>query len=1468
MVTAGLTSRSSGNIPYYEWYHAEAKNELPVGDYHVEAMISLTEYKEDKSETKTVTDVGSTWFDADLVPLILDPPPPKEDYSLKVHGRVSGQSMAGDYDGVLDGATVSVFTENGKMVASNTTNANGYYKFDKLGPGKYTYRVGAPRGSDYEDDEGRGFELPKQTSQVYVYDVVLARPVPEPPKPPEPPGEISGQVLVDLDGERFPVPGADVYVQREGKRNPIKVMTGENGQYSVSVPKGSWRVAAVEPESGENQVHPNRLIIGSGSNKQADFVFKIMPPPLPVTDIVILTRVERGPSEQGGEPVISLKGSGSDESPPLEIEYLGVNPNSSELFREQGMEMAFEEGWHWYAAFPTTDLPPGNYQAKATLDGYVEGVSLVRTALADYVTFLDVSLEKIRPEIDVYVISHDEQPIGEASLSFINTTIGKSFSNAQKGSTDSRGRFMTELTDGLGAYNVMASAAGFVGWGKAVNVDTNRISVEIQLFPKDVSPTIDFTGIVVTCGGFDEEEPATNAVDTLMSSAPADASYMDGLSNVDRLARLQAGTDKRVPNARVRVKPEDPGANLPQLSQPFTTDSMGQIKIPDLPVGSYNVDVTAENHIAFSSAFTVSRQVTDPTIFALEPRNLEFENWIRKILTTGDGWQNKKSSTYYHSEGIKEEPDDCRLDYALALSHFNISWASSTTSFANAVHKEKDDIFWDRAVEGNIWMLMAQRQGSKVAAFIQQIATSHYGGAAPTEANLQTAFVMGKAIGVLKGPWSENNPASLRAYSQNDQTISASLQGQILAEYKRGKDTISGKASEITDNAKTQADELKRIADMEKAKKESEIAGQIADINQQITDGIRQLEILDNGFNTYERDAQAQINDLNRQIQTLIARLNTLVPTQPMVQQQMTPVPCQGCAAEIGRFNPECPYCQQANANRGGSDMMMDRNTQLRNLLIEQQRQQVIGEINTLKARMSTIQSAYDRERRNWMNQRNIILSNDKRLRARYTQLSGERSNIPNFDNKIDDITKEANKEKTDFKTYCPYPLEERRQELLNWVNRKTDTVTNQPRRPQTVASLSPAVTKPLPVPKNTVANMPKPATPTPVTTTKSPNGMETTASGLEYDITSPGYGKQASNGKYIKVHFKGTLDNGIVFANSKDQKRAHEFKLGSTKVIPGLNEGIAMLKEGGKAKLRIPPKLAYGFQGSKGIPSNATVTYEVEVIKVSDSPTQQPPPATPAANTQYANFRSNSALNTPLNSRSPDKASVQLAIALVTNEIRKRNGRTELAISSPLANAAQMHAEDMKTYDFFSHNNPKDHAKFDPARRAQMHGIANPNISENINQGFSIKYNPGASVRPLGGGKFADLQGRRLTNHTPLSLADALLKTWMESSGHKANILDPSAVEIGCGIAFFSDPGFHNMPSVYAVQKFQLGQAVKAGSSTPPLSRSSNTTTSNRGIIPSQTNRYNPGNTNSNTNSRRRVLPGGSNSIFEVFGF
>jgi peptidyl-prolyl cis-trans isomerase A (cyclophilin A) len=112
--------------------------------------------------------------------------------------------------------------------------------------------------------------------------------------------------------------------------------------------------------------------------------------------------------------------------------------------------------------------------------------------------------------------------------------------------------------------------------------------------------------------------------------------------------------------------------------------------------------------------------------------------------------------------------------------------------------------------------------------------------------------------------------------------------------------------------------------------------------------------------------------------------------------------------------------------------------------------------------------------------------------------------------------------------------------------------------------------------------------------------GFDQTDSGLRYKIIQKGSGAQAEKGKSVSVHYEGSLDNGQVFDSSYRRKDPITFTLGIGQVIQGWDEGIALLKEGDKARFVIPSYLGYGERGAGGvIPPNATLVFDVELLKV-----------------------------------------------------------------------------------------------------------------------------------------------------------------------------------------------------------------------------------------------------------------------------
>ena len=112
-------------------------------------------------------------------------------------------------------------------------------------------------------------------------------------------------------------------------------------------------------------------------------------------------------------------------------------------------------------------------------------------------------------------------------------------------------------------------------------------------------------------------------------------------------------------------------------------------------------------------------------------------------------------------------------------------------------------------------------------------------------------------------------------------------------------------------------------------------------------------------------------------------------------------------------------------------------------------------------------------------------------------------------------------------------------------------------------------------------------------------NGVvaQPTSTGLYYVKTQDGTGEKPSKGSTVKAHYTGYLLDGTVFDTSIERGEPIEFVLGVGQVIPGWDEGIALMSKGEKAVLYIPYYLAYGDRDLGVIPPFSNLVFEVELI-------------------------------------------------------------------------------------------------------------------------------------------------------------------------------------------------------------------------------------------------------------------------------
>ncbi|KAK9723483.1 hypothetical protein RND81_05G001600 [Saponaria officinalis] len=96
--------------------------------------------------------------------------------------------------------------------------------------------------------------------------------------------------------------------------------------------------------------------------------------------------------------------------------------------------------------------------------------------------------------------------------------------------------------------------------------------------------------------------------------------------------------------------------------------------------------------------------------------------------------------------------------------------------------------------------------------------------------------------------------------------------------------------------------------------------------------------------------------------------------------------------------------------------------------------------------------------------------------------------------------------------------------------------------------------------------------------------------------------GKVASSGRKVTIHYTGRLkEQGQIFCSTVGESPL-KFRLGKDAkdaAIDGLHLGIDGMRAGGKRRLLIPPELGYGSKGGDGVPPNAWLVIEVELLRV-----------------------------------------------------------------------------------------------------------------------------------------------------------------------------------------------------------------------------------------------------------------------------
>ncbi|MEB2777198.1 CAP domain-containing protein [Algoriphagus sp. D3-2-R+10] len=180
-------------------------------------------------------------------------------------------------------------------------------------------------------------------------------------------------------------------------------------------------------------------------------------------------------------------------------------------------------------------------------------------------------------------------------------------------------------------------------------------------------------------------------------------------------------------------------------------------------------------------------------------------------------------------------------------------------------------------------------------------------------------------------------------------------------------------------------------------------------------------------------------------------------------------------------------------------------------------------------------------------------------------------------------------------------------------------------------------------------------------------------------------------------------------------------------------------------------------------------------------------------------------AVNQTINYKKIDRGLLQAAMFYVTNEERIRYGLTPFEYSDLIEKVASDHANDMVSYNFYSHVS-RVKGKKTIGERFAREGIQRMLIGENISSSIGLQYQTGRQINiPRSGGMYTYANSRHevILPHTYLSYAREVVQLWMNSPSHRKSILNPHFELLGCGAQVFNNREFFNVPYLMGVQCF-----------------------------------------------------------------
>lgn len=110
---------------------------------------------------------------------------------------------------------------------------------------------------------------------------------------------------------------------------------------------------------------------------------------------------------------------------------------------------------------------------------------------------------------------------------------------------------------------------------------------------------------------------------------------------------------------------------------------------------------------------------------------------------------------------------------------------------------------------------------------------------------------------------------------------------------------------------------------------------------------------------------------------------------------------------------------------------------------------------------------------------------------------------------------------------------------------------------------------------------------------------IKETSSGVKYIEVKKGKGPKVEADCNVEFHYTAYLEDGKIFDSTRKKGQTLKVLAGNRSLITGLDEGLLLMNEGDQIRFIIPPALGFGSAKNGAIPANATLTFDIEMIKV-----------------------------------------------------------------------------------------------------------------------------------------------------------------------------------------------------------------------------------------------------------------------------